>query len=324
MAHRASSKKVIYAAMAGNALVALSKLFAASWTGSAAMAAEAVHSMVDTGNEALLLYGLWRAKRAPSAERPFGYGRELYFWSFIVALLIFTLGAVIAVLEGVVRILNPRPIEDVHIVYIVIGSAFLFEGASWWIAVREIGGAKGSDDYLEAFRRSKDPTTFVVLFEDSAALLGLIVALAGTWAATTLQLPVLDGVASIVIGLILGATALLLTKETKSLLIGEPADRKVVESISRLARQDPAVLKVNGVLTVHLAPEEIVALLSAEFADNLMTSALEAKVAEMEARVRAIHPEVNCSSSSCRRRLNSPKHASAAATKKGWHQDRPE
>jgi cation diffusion facilitator family transporter len=237
MARRASSKKVIYAAMAGNALVAISKFIAANWTGSAVMAAEAIHSMVDTGNEALLLYGLRRARRAPSAERPFGYGRELYFWSFIVALLIFTLGAVVAVLQGVLRILNPRPIEDVQIVYIVIGLAFLFEGTTWWIAVREIGGAKGSDDYLEAFRRSKDPTSFVVLFEDSAALLGLLVALAGTWAATTLQLPVLDGVASIVIGLILGATALLLTRETKSLLIGEPADRRVVDSISRLARE---------------------------------------------------------------------------------------
>lgn len=292
MARRASSKKVIYAAMAGNALVAISKLIAASWTGSAAMAAESVHSMVDTGNEALLLYGIHRARLAPSAERPFGYGRELYFWSFIVALLIFTLGAVVAVLEGVFRILDPRSVEDVHVVYIVIGLAFLFEGASWWFALRAIGGAKTPDDYLEAFRRSKDPASFLVLFEDSAALLGLVVALVGTWAATTWHMLVFDGVASIVIGLILGATALLLTKETKSLLIGEPADPDVVDSISLLAREDPAVVRVNAVLTAQLAPDEIVALLSVEFADNLTTSVLEAKVAQMEERVRKAHPQV--------------------------------
>ena len=284
MARRASSKKVIYAAIAGNALVPITKLIAASWTGSAAMAAEAVHSTVDTGNEALLLYGLHRARQAPSAERPFGYGREIYFWSFIVALMIFTLGAVVAVLEGVYRILNPRLVEDVHVVYIVIGLAFLFEGASWWFAVRTIGG-KAPHDYLQAFRRSKDPASFLVLFEDSADLLGLIVALVGTWGAVTWQIPSLDGVASIIIGLILGATALLLTTETKSLLIGEPADPAIVDSISQLARQDPAVIRVNAILTAHLAPDQIVALLSVEFADNLTTSVLEVKVAEMEERV---------------------------------------
>jgi cation diffusion facilitator family transporter len=292
MARKIASKTVIYAALAGNALVAATKLFAAGWTGSAAMLAEAVHSMVDTGNEALLLYGLHRARRAPSAERPFGYGREIYFWSFIVALMIFTLGAVVAVLEGIFRILNPRPVEDVHVVYIVIALAFLFEGASWWFAVRTIRAAGAPDDYIDAFRRSKDPASFLALFEDTAALLGLVVALVGTWAASNWRMPVFDGAASILIGVILGVTALFLTKETKSLLIGEPADAGVVESISRLARQDYAVVRVNAVLTAQLAPDQIVALLSVEFADDLTTSVIESKVAEMEDRVRAAHPQV--------------------------------
>src|SRR5262249_3797515 len=198
------------------------------WTGSASMLSEGVHSVVDSGNELLLLYGLHRAQRAPDAARPLGYGRELYFWSFVVALLVFALGSGVALLQGVVRIASPRPIEDAYVNYVVLAAAFLFEGTSWYVSLVEFRKQKGSAGYFEAFRRSKDPTNFMVLFEDSAALIGILIALAGTWAATTFDLPALDGVASIVIGLVLGMTAALLARETKSLMMGEAADPEVV------------------------------------------------------------------------------------------------
>jgi cation diffusion facilitator family transporter len=292
MARRSTTLRLIYAAMAGNCLVAITKFVAGAWTGGSAMIAEAVHSLVDTGNQILLLYGLRRAQQRPSPERPLGHGREIYFWSFIVALLIFSLGAGVAMLEGVLHILTPRAIEDAYINYIVLGLAFVFEGTTWWIAVRGVDSMKGADSYLEAFRRSKDPPSFMVLFEDSAALLGIVVAFLGTWASIWLQWPVLDGLASILIGLVLAAVAIILAIETKSLLIGEPALPEVENSIKRLASADPGVRCVNGVITVHLAPDQIMAALSLEFDDSLTTSTIEAKVEELEDRVRAAHPEV--------------------------------
>ncbi len=292
MARKSKSKKAIYAAMAGNCLVAVTKFAAAFWTGGSAMLAEGVHSLVDTGNQALLLYGLHRAELRPNSERPLGYGRELYFWSFIVALLIFSLGAGVAVLEGIMHILTPKPIVDAYINYIVLALAFVFEGSTWLIALRGIDELKGSEGYVEAFRRSKDPPSFMVLFEDSAALVGIVLAAVGTWAATAYQMPVLDGIASILIGLVLAATAAILATETKSLLIGEPADPEVVQSITHLALADPAILKVNGVITVHLAPDQIMAALSLEFEDSLTTSAIETKVVALEERIRAAHPDI--------------------------------
>ena len=292
MARRSTTIRLIYAAMAGNCLVALTKFVAGAWTGGSAMVAEGVHSLVDTGNQVLLLYGLRRAEQRPSPERPLGHGREIYFWSFIVALLIFSLGAGVAILEGVLHILTPRAIEHAYINYVVLSLAFLFEGTTWWIAVRGVDSMKGADGYLEAFRRSKDPPSFMVLFEDSAALLGIVVAFLGTWASVWFQSPALDGLASIVIGLVLAAVAIILAIETKSLLIGEPALPEVEKSIKRLASADPCIRNVNGILTVHLAPDQIMAALSLEFDDSLATSAIEAMVEQLEDRVRAAHPEV--------------------------------
>ena len=292
MARRSTTLRLIYAAMAGNCLVAVTKFVAGTWTGGSAIIAEGVHSLVDTGNQALLLYGLRRAERRPTPERPLGHGREIYFWSFIVALLIFSLGAGVAMLEGILHIFEPRPIEDAYVNYIVLGLAFVFEGTTWWIAVRGVGKTTGAEGFVEAFRRSKDPPSFMVLFEDSAALLGIVVAFLGTLASVWLQWPALDGLASIMIGLVLAAVAIILAIETKSLLIGEPALPEVENSIKLLASADPGVLNVNGVVTVHLAPDQIMAALSLEFDDSLTTSTIEAKVEELEDRVRAAHPEV--------------------------------
>jgi cation diffusion facilitator family transporter len=256
------------------------------------MVSEGVHSLVDTGNEALLLYGYRRARQRPDPDHPLGHGRELYFWSFIVALLLFALGAGVSILEGVRHLFTAKPIESVTLSYVVLGLSFLFEGASWIVAVRGFHRAKGGLGYWEAVRKSKDPPAFMVLFEDTAALIGIVLAAAGIFAADRLRMPALDGVASILIGLVLAVTAILLARESKGLLIGERADEHLVASILALARSDPAVEGANGVFTVHLSPNQVVAALSIEFSDDLRTPDIEASVRRIEDRIRQRHPEV--------------------------------
>jgi cation diffusion facilitator family transporter len=291
-ASRYSSRTVIYAAIAGNLLVALTKFVAAAWTGSAAMLSEGIHSVVDTGNELLLLYGLRRATVRPDPEHPLGYGREIYFWSFVVALLVFAVGAGFSFYEGIAQVINPTPIRNPAASYVVLGLSSLFEGSTWWIALRNFKGEKPYRDLLGAIRDSKDPPSFMVLFEDSAALVGLLVAFVGTYLSVSLSLPVLDGVASILIGLVLAVTATLLARETKGLLIGERANQGIVDAITRLAEEIEGIAQANGILTVHLAPQQIVVALSLEFADELRTPEIEAKVGELERRVCRLHPEV--------------------------------
>lgn len=287
-----SSRTVIYAAIAGNLLVAATKFGAAAWTGSSAMLSEAVHSVVDTGNSLLLLYGLHRASKAPDHEHPLGHGREIYFWSFVVALMVFALGAGIALYEGVAHILNPAPIQDTVVNYVVLALSALFDGTTWWLALRNFKGRMHYSNLFGAIRKSKDPAAFLVLFEDSAALIGLGIALAGTYFSVRYDLPVLDGVASILIGLVLAATAALLARETKGLLMGEGADQPIVDSIMHIAREMEGVAHANGIITVHLGPRQIVVALSLELADELTTPDIEAKIVELEGRVRAVHPSV--------------------------------
>lgn len=292
MAANSSSTRVIYAALVGNLLVAFTKAGAAAWTGSSAMLSEAVHSFVDIGNQILLLYGMRRAKLQADADHPIGYGRELYFWSFIVALLVFALGAVVSIYHGILHVRAPEPIHDAFVNYAVLALAFVFEGASWWIAFKHFRTIKGTLGYYAAFRGSKDPPSFVGLFEDSAALIGIVIAAFGTFAATSLDRPALDGVASILIGVVLACTAGLLARESKSLLIGERADRALSDSLLRIAEAASASSKANGVLTVQLAPDQILAALSLEFADSLRVPEVEAAVVEIERQIRAAHPEI--------------------------------
>ena len=287
-----SSRKVIYAAIVGNLLVAATKFGAAAWTGSSAMLSEAVHSLVDTGNSVLMLYGLYRAKEPPDHEHPFGHGREIYFWSFIVALMVFALGAGVALYEGVAHILDPKPIQNVEVNYAVLTLSVLFDGTTWWLALRNFKGRMHYSNLFRAIRRSKDPASFLVLLEDSAALIGLIIAFAGTYFSVRFDFPVLDGVASILIGLVLAMTAALLARETKGLLIGEGADQPIVDSIMRIANEMEGVAHANGIITVHLGPRQIVVALSVELADELTTPEIEAKIVELERRVRHLHPAV--------------------------------
>lgn len=289
---RRSSKKVIYAALLGNLLVALTKFVAAGLTGSSAMVSEAIHSLVDTGNEILLLYGMRRAARPPDDLHPLGHGRELYFWSFIVTLLIFGLGAGVSVYEGIIHVVTPAPISNAFVNYVVLGLALVFEGISWGVALKEFRSAKGERGYFEAVRQSKDPTMFMVLFEDSAALIGVLIALAGIVASETLGRPVLDGVASIGIGILLGVVAMFLAREAKGLLIGEPAASDVVASICAIARAHPGVERSIGLFTVHLGPDQIVAAISVDFVDTLSAADVEAIVAAIEQRVRTVHPQI--------------------------------
>jgi len=286
------SKTVVYAAFAGNLLVTLTKFVAAWWTGSSAMLSEAIHSVVDTGNQLLLLYGLHRADLPPDEQHPLGYGRELYFWSFVVALIIFTAGAGVAFYEGVQHIADPHPIVDPQVSYVVLAMSALFEGATWWIALRQFNKVKGDIGYFEAVRRSKDPPSFIVLFEDSAALIGLAIAFIGTFAAHTFNMPVLDGAASIGISILLGGIALVLARESKGLLIGEPASRRVRDAVYAIARAVPGVDRVQIIFTVHLAPDQIVIALALEFNDALNTPEIEATIDTLERRIREAQPDV--------------------------------
>ena len=287
-----ASKKVIFAALAGNFLIAVIKFAASAVTGSSAMLSEAIHSVVDTGNQVLLLYGIRAAARNPDDSHPFGYGMELYFWTFVVAILIFALGSGISIYEGVVKVLDPHPIESPEINYLVLGAAMVFEGVALTIAVKEFNKAKGSRGWLQEVRRSKDPTIFTVLFEDSAAMLGLIAAFAGIAAAQYLDLPVLDGVASIVIGVILAATAVLLAYESKGLLIGEAASREVVAGIRDILGRQGGILTINEVLTMHLGPRDVLANISIDFRGGLTSDEVEAAITAMERDVKLAYPQV--------------------------------
>lgn len=288
----AGSKKVIYAAILGNLLIAATKFIAAFFTGSSAMLSEGVHSLVDTGNGGLLLYGLRRAAKPADKSHPLGHGRELYFWSFIVALLVFAVGAGVSFYEGLIHILEPEPVANPIVNYVVLGFALLFEGISWTVALKEFRTMKGKLGYLEAVKQSKDPSVFTVLFEDTAALLGLIVAFAGISAAQLFDMPELDGVASIGIAIILGATAIFLARESKGLLIGESALPEAEQQILDIAGKDPAIQQANGVLTVHMGPKQIVAGLSIEFEDHTTAPEIEACVERIETAIRQANPDI--------------------------------
>ena len=286
------SKSVIYAALAGNTAIALSKFGAAWFTGSSAMLSEAFHSVVDTGNQLLMLFGMHRAARPPDAAHPFGHGLQLYFWSFVVAMLIFALGAGISIYEGISKVRAPHPVESAWVNYAVLGLSILFEGYVWVVALREFRKEKGSRGLLAAVRASKDPTVFTVLFEDSAALLGLFTALLGVFLSERLGMPVLDGVASIVIGLILAVTASFLAYECQSLLTGESAHPEVQANIRTIAEGQPGVRRLNEAITMHFGPQDILATLSLDFEDDLPALQVERVVSEIERRIKAAHPEV--------------------------------
>lgn len=282
-----SAKKTIFAAIASNLAIAITKFIAAAISGSSAMLSEAIHSLVDTSNELLLLLGLHNSQKPADASHPFGYGQELYFWTLIVAILIFAVGGGMSFDEGITHLLHPSPLEDPMWSYIVLGIAVVFEGFSWRVAWKEFSHYKGEQNVWQAIRNSKDPTIFTVLFEDSAALLGLAVAFLGVFFGHLFQNPDLDGTASVIIGLILAVVAVLLAYESKGLLVGESANTRIVERIRELAKTDRAVKEVMGVLTLHFGPQEILLNLEIQFHQNLSAQEVAIAVNRLEQKIRS-------------------------------------
>ena len=310
------SKKVIYAALAGNSLIAITKFGAAAYTGSSAMLSEAIHSVVDTGNQGLLLYGIRQSARPPDDAHPFGYGMELYFWTFVVAILIFAVGAGLSIYEGVNKVLEPHPVTSPIVNYIVLAMAMVFEATAWWIAFREFQKRDGTLGFIAAVRQSKDPTVFTVLFEDSAAMLGLVAAFVGIALGQALDLPLLDGLASIVIGLILAGTAIVLAYESKGLLIGEGARPGVVAGVRKMVAERPGIMRVNELLTMHFGPHDVLLTLSVDFVDRLSSREVEDTIGDLETEIKSTFPEVSrvfIEAQSWRSHRDSLRRAEAAA-----------
>ena len=291
MAH--SEKPVaIYGALFANLGIAVTKFIAAFFTGSSAMLSEGIHSLVDTGNQFLLLVGLKRSQRPADTNHPFGHGKELYFWGLIVAVALFSLGGGLSFYEGLTHLQHPTPLSDPTWNYIVLAIALVFEGISWVVAMREFRKGIGEGSVWSSLRTSKDPAIYTVVAEDTAALAGLIVAGLGIWLGHTLESPAIDGVASMIIGLILAGVAVFLVRESRGLLIGESASADVVEGIQRLAGADPAVQHARSPLTMHLGPSQILANLELEFKPGLDTDEIAAAVERIEQAVQADYAEV--------------------------------
>ena len=272
--------------------IAIAKFVASAVTGSSAMLTEGVHSLVDSANQILLLYGQKRARRPPDAAHPFGYGRELYFWAFIVAILIFAGGAGLSVYEGLAHVWHPEPVRDPTVAYVVLIIAAVLEGASWAIAVRAFDSERGGRRWWQSIRQSKDPANFIVLFEDSAALIGLALAGAGIWASHHYGDPRLDGIASIAIGLVLAGVAMLLAREAKGLLIGESADAAIIATVWQLLDARPEITSVNHVRTIHTSPDAVFVAISADFVDDLPMGRAELLIEALEAQMKAALPEL--------------------------------
>ena len=287
-----SSKKAIYAALIGNAMIAVTKFAAAIHTGSSAMMSEGIHSLVDTGNQLLLLYGIKRANIPASSAFPFGHGKEIYFWSFVVAMLIFALGGAVSIYKGWTHLAHPTSIDNLFINYAVLGFALVFEGVALWVAFKEFNLRRGSRGIIRAIIGGKDPTLFVVIFEDSAALLGLLIAMGGLVMYQITGNPVFDALASIGIGVVLVLTALVLALESKSLLIGESADPEVVDSIRGILEVDDTIRSVNEVATLHMGPDFIVVTISVDFIDTLSSGQVESAVTGFTKKIKATEPRI--------------------------------
>lgn len=285
-----ASKLPIYSALVANVLIAITKFIAAAFTGSSAMVSEGIHSIVDSCNEVLLLWGIRESKKPADKKRPFGYGKELYFWSFIVSILIFGIGGGISFYEGITHLQHPVNIEKPGWNYAVLSIAIVFDGISFITALREFNRQRGKTSLWQAVKTSKDPSTFVVLFEDAADVLGLTVAFLGIYLGHQLNNPYFDGIASILIGFILTAVSILLARESRSLLMGESADDLVLDAVIRITAADPVVVKVSRPLSMYMAPEEIILLMDIAFNENSSGSEIAAAVKRIRKEIQLEYP----------------------------------
>jgi len=287
---------VVRIALGCNLALAAAKFTACVWTGSSAMLSEAIHSLVDTSNQALLLYGIKQSKRPPDANHPFGYSRELYFWSFIVAILLFSLGAGVAIFEGVDKLLHPHKIENARINYVVLGVAIVIKCLATWKAVGEFNKRRGEQGIFAALRSSKDPALFAIVLEDLAALAGLVIALGGVFAADQLGIAEADGAASILIGLVLAATAAFLSIEIKPLIVGEAASAPMRSGLRLLINAETGDTQtfraINEIRTMQLGPEDVLVATRVDVHDTVTAKQVEAATIRMERAVKARYPDV--------------------------------
>jgi cation diffusion facilitator family transporter len=280
----AASKTPIYTALAANLLIAITKLVAAVFTGSSAMVSEGIHSLVDTSNEVLLLLGISKSQKPADEQRPFGYGRELYFWSFVVSLLFFALGGGFSIYEGIEHLMHPEEVRNPLINYIVLGIAFIFDGISFITAIKEFKRQRGDTPFWKAVHDSKDPSTFVVLFEDAADVIGILIAFSGILLGQLLDNPYIDGIASVMIGLLLTAVAILLVRESRSLLTEE------LDAVLQIVESDPLVNKVTQHLSTYLAPEEVILVLKVNFIREAGNVQITDTINSIRSKIQSTYP----------------------------------
>lgn len=288
-----SSKLAIYGAIAANSAIAVSKFIAAFFTGSSAMLSEGIHSLVDTGNGILLLFGIRQSKKQPDANHPFGYGNEIFFWSFVVAILIFALGGGIAIYEGVQHILHPRQLENVHWNYVVLIMAIVFEGSALRIALKQFEKTRKNRPFFQALIESKDSTTIAIVVEDSAALIGLIIALLSVFLGQVTGWVYFDGIGSVLIGVLLVGVSYFFAIECKALLVGEGLGAGNIEKIQLILEEDPAVASHRRPLSLYFGPNEVLVNLDVHFVDGLSSDRIEETVDRIEARIKTAVPNVN-------------------------------
>jgi cation diffusion facilitator family transporter len=281
-----STKTSIYTALGANLLIAVTKFVAGALSNSGAMISEGIHSLVDTMNQLLLLFGIHQSKKQPDSMHPFGHGRELYFWSFIVSILIFAVGAGFSIYQGVSHMLHPEALESPTLNYIVILLSIIFEGTSLITAMKAFNRTRGSQSWWDAIVRSKDPSSFLVLFEDSAAVVGLLIVLVCTFLNHRFNLPVLDGLASILVGLLLVAVSAIMARESRSLLMGEGITAETNVKIRALVELNPHVKKVMHIISSYQSPEEVVLMLIVAFEDNLNTQTINAAIDDIRSRIK--------------------------------------
>ena len=286
------TRQAVIAAVAGNVLIAGCKFVAAALSGSAAMLAEAIHSLVDGGNDALMLYGMRVSRRPPDRAHPFGYGHELYFWTLIVGVLIFGLGGGMSIVTGAMHLASPSPSRDAGWSYTVIAAAAIFEGASWWYGLKAFRTERRGRGVLETIRLSKDPTTFSVLLEDSAALAGLGLAFAGIFLSRALEKPWIDGACSLLIGLLLCAVALVMVYESKELLVGEGMERRTLETLRGIVQADPGVERVDRMLTQYLGPDEVMLAMEVRFRSEATIADIRPVISRLKQAIRERYPRI--------------------------------
>jgi cation diffusion facilitator family transporter len=283
----------IIAAIAGNLLIAVTKFVAAAFTGSSAMLSEGIHSVVDTGNGLLMLLGVRNSRKPPDEEHPFGHGRELYFWSLVVAFSIFGIGGGVSIYEGVTHLIHPEQIVDPVWNYSVLGLSAVFESITWYFGWKAFSKTLRGHSPLRAIQLSKDPTSFTVVLEDTAALAGLLIAFLGVFFGHELRIPYFDGAASILIGVLLCFVALILGAESRSLLIGEAVDKETLRGIRQIAESEPCVEKALKILTIFIGPNDVALTLELRFERGVEAVALRTAIRHIEQSVKEKYPRIN-------------------------------